>query len=310
MSTSPQGLGDDRSVEAVVDLIDLNLRGLMSRVGVGVDRMLGLWAGINGAVDERGVVVSCASLGWRNEPLGGILKDRYGCNVLVQGGMTVMNAAAESLMGVGRDVDSLAYYHVGRGIGVRFIQRGQPLAGSTKRAGELGHVVVDPDGPKCACGNNGCLEAVASGPAIVAAINRLPRRELPEALREALREENGESVSAIVHAAFSHVSLRKTDALSTLLLRVIRYIAMGAAMTVAAYDPQVLVLGGYMFEDNSALRKGVKKWLKKMVLDWDSRNLEVVQGEVITQDRAVGGAAEVCQRFWANPRGVVVDGQE
>ena len=77
---------------------------------------------------------------------------------------------------------------------------------------------------------------------------------------------------------------------------------------MAAYDPEILVLGGYLFEDNPALRKSIERAMPKLVLDGNSRDLKVMQGEVLTQNRAVGGAAEVCQRFWANPRGVVGPG--
>jgi predicted NBD/HSP70 family sugar kinase len=301
-------LGEEHNLAAVVDQIDLNLRGLLSRLGLSVTALLGIWAGVNGAVNEHGVVVTCASLGWHNEPFREILRQRYVCDVLVQGGSSVMNAAAEALMGAGRDVDSLVYYHAGRGISARFVQRGRPLAGATQRAGELGHVVVAPRGARCACGNSGCLEAVASGPAIAAAIARLPRRGLPDPLRKALREmgTDADAAGKVAQAAFLHGSRSRRDPLSGLLAEVVEYLAMGAAMAVAAYDPELLVLGGYLFTDSPALRSDVIRTLKRMVLDWEKREMKVVQGEVLAQDRAVGGAAEVCQRFWANPRGVVV----
>ena len=301
-------LGDDRSPTAVLDQIDLNLRGVLSRVEFAVPDLFGLWAGINGAVDEQGVVVTCASLGWHNQPFREKLRNRYGCEVLVQGASAAMNAAAEALMGAGRDADSLVYYHAGRGISARYVRRGNPLSGATQRAGELGHVVVAPGRAKCACGNNGCLETVASGPAIAAAIKKLPRRSLPDAVRKLLRDSDGQATAKLVQASFKHRPRGKRDPLATLLEQVTEYLAMGAAMAVAAYDPEVLVLGGYLFEDNPSLRKSVQAGLRRMVLDWDKRNLNVLLGEVMTQDRAVGGAAEVCQRFWANPRGVLVAG--
>ncbi len=301
-------LGDDRSPGAVLDQIDLNLRGVLSRVEFTVQGLLGIWAGVNGAVDERGVVVTCASLGWHNQPFREKLRDRYDCEVLVQGAAAAMNAAAEALMGVGREADSLAYYHAGRGISARFVRRGNPLSGATQRAGELGHVVVAPGRTKCACGNSGCLEAVASGPAIAAAIGKLPRRGLPDAVRRLLRQSDGQATAELVQAAFKHRPRGNRDPLAALLEQVTDYLAMGAAMAVAAYDPEILVLGGYLFEDNPSLRKNVQAKLRRMVLDWDKRDLSVLLGEVMTQDRAVGGAAEVCQRFWANPRGVLAAG--
>ncbi len=298
-------LGRDRAPAAVTDQIDLNLRGVLSRVGLAPEDLLGIWAGVAGAVDENGVVVSCASLRWHSVPFRAMLAERYGCDVLVQGGSTTMNAAAEALMGAGRDAESVLYYHAGRGIGARLVQGGRPLAGATQRAGEFGHVVVEPGGTRCACGNRGCLEAMASGPAIAAAVARLPRRQLDETLRQALAQSGPKNPQPLVQAAFKHRPTGRGNPLAELLGRVTHYLAMGAAMAVAAYDPEVLVLGGYLFADNPTLRRGVQRLLRSMVLDWEARRVKVVQAEVLTQDRAVGGAAEVCQRFWSNPRGVV-----
>lgn len=299
-------LGEDRNLDMILEQIDLALRGLLSQIDLGLKNILGLWAGINGAVDRQGNVVTCASLGWHNEPLGKLLTQKYETNVLIQGAATAMNAAAESLMGAGRDAASLAYYRAGQGISARFVQQGRPLAGATQRAGELGHVVVDPGGRQCPCGNKGCLEAVASGPGIVAAIKELDRKDLPKSVAKAIDDKL--STQEIMQACFDHYEENDSKPFSATLFKKMNYIALGAAMVVAAYDPEVLVLGGYLFEDNHALRDGVNGHLRELVLDWDLRSLRVVEGEVITQDRAVGGAAEVCQRFWANPRGVVAHG--
>jgi predicted NBD/HSP70 family sugar kinase len=297
-------LGVDRGLHALLDQVDLTLRGLLSRADLRVEDLLGLWAGINGPVDDHGVVVSCASLGWHNVDLRGELIDRYGENVLVQGGAAVMNAFAESLMGAGRDAGSLVYFHAGRGISARFVERRQPLRGYTQRAGELGHVVVAPDGPVCACGNRGCLEAVASGPAIVAAVRHIPRDDCNEALRAVLAAEEGPRTRDVVRTAVAEHA-GDGGPIDALLANVTRYLAMGASMAVAAYDPEVLVLGGYLLDDNAPLRLGIENALQRMVLDWGYTKHPRRPGEVLTQNRAVGGAAEVCQRFWAAPRGIV-----
>ena len=294
-----------RTPEIVVDQIDLALRGLLSRAQVSPTSIAGIWAGINGAVNDKGVVVTCASLGWKNVPLRELLADRYGCRVLVQGGASALNAAAEWLMGAGREVDSFVYYHVGRGISARYVQHGQPLAGATQRAGELGHVVVEPGGPRCACGNRGCLEAVASGPALAQAIRKTSRQRLPATLRGTLRRTNPADAADVVRTACQHFRGSGKDELSQLLQRAAERLALGAAMAVAAYDPQALVLGGYVLENNAPLVKAIQRRLRASVLDWQERGLSVLSGQIMSQERAVGGAAEMCQRFWANPEGVV-----
>ena len=71
-------LSRDRSPASVLEQIDLTLRGVLSRAGMEVAHLRGLWAGVNGAVDQRGVVVTCVSLGWHNEPICDALAERYG----------------------------------------------------------------------------------------------------------------------------------------------------------------------------------------------------------------------------------------
>jgi predicted NBD/HSP70 family sugar kinase len=298
-------LGRDKSLEAVLDQTDLSVRGLLSRVGAGLESLLGIWAGVNGVVDERGVVVTCASLRWRGVALREALIERFGCETLVQGGASVMNAAAEFLMGAGREAENLVYFHVGRGISARMLQNGVPMQGATRRAGEFGHLVVDPGGTKCACGNRGCLEAVASGPAIAAAVKRVPRRQLPQGLRTMLGRSGSADPQDIARAALEHLNGPKKGPFIALLDQIAAHLAMGLAMAIAAYDPEVVVVGGYVFEDSPMLLNRVQKLLRTMVLDWDERSLRVIRGEVMSQDRAVAGAAEVCQRFWANPRAVL-----
>ncbi len=298
-------LADDTSCEVVLEQADLHLRGLLSRRGLGVERLLGIWAGVNGVVDENGVVVTSAALGWHDEPVRSRLAKLYQCDVLVEGASAATSAAAEAVLGVGRHAGSFVYYHAGRGISARLIRQGQPLVGATQRAGELGHVVVAPGGTRCPCGNRGCLEAEASGPAIVAALRRLQRDGLPDDLRRLLRPNADAEPEEIIGAAFSRAKRGAGDPLRNTRQRVTQYLAMGAAMAVAAYDPELLVLGGYLFERSMTLRNDVCRALRRMVLDWEDRNLEVAQGQVVMHDRAVGGAAKVCQRFWANPRAVL-----
>ena len=80
-------------------------------------------------------------------------------------------ALAEKWHGVGRDIDDLIYVRVGTGVGAGFVHRGDLFLGSSY-AGELGHCSIYPDGPLCACGNRGCLEALASGPGACLARSR------------------------------------------------------------------------------------------------------------------------------------------
>src|SRR5690606_10340857 len=75
-------------------------------------------------------------------------------------------ALAEAVLGAGRGADTVFYVTIGTGIGGGLVHRGELVALSPLGEAEIGHVIVDPDGPECACGNRGCLEALCAGPSL------------------------------------------------------------------------------------------------------------------------------------------------
>jgi glucokinase len=159
---TPRGDGDG-ALQAVGDLaLDL-LAGLDPATRAAVDRVA---VAVPGLVDtEAGVSVLAANLGWRNTPVAQVLSDRTGLPVVL--GHDVTSAGtAEWRLGAGRGVDDLLVVVIGTGIAATVVAGGRLLRGGPHQAGEIGHVVVRPDGPVCACGARGCLEAIASARAI------------------------------------------------------------------------------------------------------------------------------------------------
>jgi glucokinase len=106
--------------------------------------------------------------GWRGFALRQRLQDRFpGLPVRVHND-AVCVAVAEHWLGVGRDHDNLLGMVISTGVGGGLILAGHLVDGGTGNAGHVGHIVVEPAGPRCACGGRGCLEAIARGPAIIA----------------------------------------------------------------------------------------------------------------------------------------------
>jgi glucokinase len=148
----------------------------------------GLWATLLALVDEvcggkspAGVGVGCggpmrASDGavsplnipaWRDFPLRARLRDRFSSTVVRLANDAIAMAVGEHWRGAGQGARSFLGIVVSTGVGGGLVLDGRVLEGRTGNAGHVGHVVVDPDGPPCACGGRGCLEAIARGPAVV-----------------------------------------------------------------------------------------------------------------------------------------------
>ena len=121
--------------------------------------LLGIGVGIPGSVDEQGSgIVDAPTLGWSAAPVGPALRMALGVPVLVENDVNTL-AVAERLYGTGRDYASYLVVTIGRGIGCGIVVDGALHRGAAGGAGEVGHLPVTVDGPRCGCGATGCLEA-------------------------------------------------------------------------------------------------------------------------------------------------------
>lgn len=135
---------------------------------VDIAAVAGIGVGSPGPLDDKaGTVISSVNLpGWRNHPLRDELSRLTGKPVVI---LNDANAACygEYWVGAGRGVEDLVMFTLGTGLGGGVISSGTLLCGHFGQAGELGHMVVDPDGPQCGCGQHGCLEVFASEPHMI-----------------------------------------------------------------------------------------------------------------------------------------------
>lgn len=155
----PAGLRGEAALARVYELVESLLPATLPLLGIGV--------ATPGLVAPRlGIVLRAVNLGWADLPLGDLLAARYGRPVHVAND-SHMAALAEYTFGVGRETPHLITIRVGQGIGAGVILDGRPFYGDGFGAGEIGHVVIDPAGELCSCGNRGCLETTSSIRAIL-----------------------------------------------------------------------------------------------------------------------------------------------
>jgi predicted NBD/HSP70 family sugar kinase len=161
----------DTSPEGVVTAIQEMTRILLERSPVDRSRLLGVGVGLGGHVNATaGVVVASPLLGWRDVPLRKLLVQRMNVPVVIENDVNTL-AVAEQWFGAGSSFSTFALVTVGAGVGSALVLDGHLWRGVSGAAGEFGHMVVDPDGPACHCGKNGCLEAMVGDTAIAAAMS-------------------------------------------------------------------------------------------------------------------------------------------
>lgn len=166
---SEAGLSQDgESPEATLAAVAGMIRGMSQRTGL---RPVSVGVGMPGLVDVRSGTVQFLPNrppAWRGVNAGTILEHHLGIPARIMNDARCA-ALGELLYGYGRDYSTFVLFTLGNGVGGGIVIDGRLRLGPLGAAGEIGHQTVNPDGPVCGCGNRGCVEAVASGPAIARA---------------------------------------------------------------------------------------------------------------------------------------------
>jgi glucokinase len=189
---------------------------------------------VPGVIDEAaGVARWSANVGFRDVPLRDLVSSRLGLPTAL-GHDVRAGGVAEARLGAGRGARHVLFLPIGTGIAAAHVVDGVAFAGAHGAAGEIGHVIVVPDGPTCGCGARGCLEAVASASAV-------GRRYIARSGREATAAD----VAALAAGG-------DPDAVAVW-AETIEALADGLRTAVTLYDPQMVVLGGGLAEAGAAL---------------------------------------------------------
>ena len=157
----------NRTPEHVIEILSAGVLDLIQNEGIALAKLLGVGVGLAGIVDaERGVLRQSPFFGWRELPLRQLLHERLGVPVYIDNDVNTLTLT-EKWFGVGPAVDNFLTVTIGRGVGLGIVVNGQFYRGASGGAGEFGHTVIDPEGPRCDCGKRGCLEAFVGDPGLL-----------------------------------------------------------------------------------------------------------------------------------------------
>ncbi len=209
-----------------------------------VGRIAGAGIGVAGLVDPRaGRVLSASNLGWANVDIGNVLTGFLGLSVRVDNDARLATLA-EAIHGAGRGCSDLLGLWIGTGIGGGLILGGRLIRGASGTAGEIGHLPLIEDGPACSCGNRGCLEALAAGPAIAAAGREALARAKRKGIRSALRELCGDDPAEVTSRLVAAAADRGDPEARAIFVRAGAHLGAALAGAVNLLNPERIVVGG------------------------------------------------------------------
>ncbi len=250
----PRRLAAEQTVEDVAKLIR------SARSSIPPDAWIaGLGIAIPGVVRRAdGLVHFAPNLGWRDVPLGRLISEQVGSDLPVLiANEADLGAVAEHKWGVGMGVDHLIYLSNDVGVGGGLVIDGRPLVGAAGCAGEVGHIQVNPQGVRCRCGAVGCWETEIGGPALLRRAGSAEKVYRPEAVVRLLSDAAlGDAVAlAAVH-------------------EVGRWLGAGLAALINSFNPQRVILGGFLGNMWPLVEETVRAELQVRVM---APALEVVQ---------------------------------
>lgn len=278
----------ERGAQEIIQEIIQNIQKILSQVTVKVE---GIGIGVAGQVDpEDGRVIFAPNLKWHDVKLKEELEVALKLPVFITNDVRAITWG-EWLFGAGKGCEDLVCVFIGTGIGSGIVSRGQMLAGSSNTAGELGHMIIDLNGPLCTCGNKGCYEALAGGWAIAKmAQEAIEQNRFLSTMIQKLADEQKSAVNAkIVFQGY-----RQQDPLAIEIVEKIKpALIAGMVSIVHAFNPEMIILGGGVVEGLPEIIEVIDTGVKKRALKAAAKNLQIVRAKIRKEVGVIGAAALV-----------------
>ncbi len=261
------------------------IQDLMKESKTAKDVIEGIGFGFPGQIDcDNGIVRLAPNIpGWVNIPIADIVSKEFDIPVKVDNDVRCA-ALAELNYGAGKGTRNMICITVGTGIGSGLIFNGKLIRGASNAAGEIGHIKLQMNnGPVCGCGDTGCLEAFASGPAIVAMAEEYIKGGKSTKYRELA---NPDITPYIVAEA-----AKQGDIVAKKIFEIIgTYIGTGLASVVNLLNPEKVVIGGGVADAGDLLFNPIKEALKKRTMPIQGAAVEIVHAELGNTAGVIGAS--------------------
>jgi glucokinase len=234
----------EKGVDAVIKRMAVAAQAALKEAGIKKKKIAAVGLGVPSPVDQKtGVAMLSPNLGWKKVPVVRMLTDQLGLPVFADNDVN-LGTLGEFTMGAGRGARDLVGVFVGTGIGGGIVVNRRLLRGLNSTGGEVGHMIVVPDGPLCGCSNRGCLEAVASRTAITRDLLAGIGHGVPTCLRELLRDSDNKLRSGVLSKAYRRGDLLTVEVMN----RAARYLGIATASLINVLGTERVVIGGGVFE--------------------------------------------------------------
>ncbi len=293
VGTAKLSTKSQRGVPSVIDRIQRCIRDAVDEADLSLKQVAGVGIGAPGAVDfDAGTVIFAPNMeGWKDVSLKKDLEKQLGIPVFVENdaNIAVLGVHVAELKAKPKSVVGI---FVGTGIGGGLVLNGELYSGFNHTAGEIGHMVIDVNGPKCGCGNRGCFEAVASRTAIFQRI----KAGIKDGEKTLLTEMLGDGLEDMRSGDLRKAIRRGDKFVAKIVEQVAEYVGIGVSNLVNVLGPEVVVLGGGVVEALSDEMMGIiSKTAKDHAMPGTMKGVEIVASK-LGDSAGITGAAVLAKK--------------
>jgi len=274
-------------VDRITSMIEEAIAAVIAEHGGSREDFCGVGIGSPGPLDRKtGVVINTPNLGWRNFPLRDLISNAVGLPATLDNDANCATYG-EWWLGAGRGVDTLVGLTLGTGIGGGIVLNGEIYHGVSDAAGEIGHMTIDSTGRKCKCGNYGCLEAYASGPAIalraVEGIEAGAETMLPDLVNGRLEDITAATVyeAVVLGDPYANEVMKETA----------KFLGAGVANIINILNPAMVVIAGGVTRAGDHLFVPLRAEVRKRAFRSAEEACQIVSGQLPGTAGVIGAAA-------------------
>lgn len=270
--------GDNPVLGRIIKTIEM----VLEEGNVATNEVAAIGIGSPGPLDaKKGIIVTTPNLPFKNFQLVKPIEEKFSIPTYLDNDANVA-AIAEFMFGAGKGTENMVYITVSTGVGGGAILNGKIYRGSTTNALEVGHTTVFPGGPRCGCGNLGCLEATSSGTAIGKRANEAVSSKVETSLRDY------ETVTS--YEVFKEAE--KGDAVSKKILdEAFNYLGIGVANIIASFDPDKVIIGGGVSKGGDVLFNKVQEVVNERCFKSMAEYCKIVPAGLGTDAGVLGAVA-------------------
>ena len=261
---------------------------VIESAGMNKDEIGGIGIGVPGVLDlEKGETLFLPNLEgtWPHVPLRSTIAKLTGLPTsLLNDVRSITNG--EWRFGAGKGVDTVAVFAIGTGIGGGLIINGQLYLGIGGTGGELGHTTIDYNGPVCGCGNRGCLEAFASGPAIAA----MGLKAVTQGLTTRIADLCENDLNRVTPKLIAQAAHEGDDIAKDIYERAGFYLGIAAVNVCVAVGPRRIIIGGGVSRAGDLLLEPIRRTLRERVTVMPIEQVEVVPSQLGNNAGVIGVA--------------------